>query len=194
MTNRDNSFAGSDTTANLMTFTLFYLLTSPTAYRQLQSEIDVTNAKGLLSTPMQDSEVRQLSFLQTCILETLRMHPPLTSMQFYKAPPPQGDTLCGYRVPGHARVATNTAVYAICRDKSFWGANVKEFRPDRWFGVDAERREAMKMRVDLAFGHGQFACLGKAIALMEASKAIAEVCRVFPPSLSSGLWSMLTVE
>ena len=41
--------------------------------------------------------------------------------------------------------------------------------------TDEARLGQMHRRVDLAFGSGQFVCMGRSIALIEAFKALAEV-------------------
>ena len=41
--------------------------------------------------------------------------------------------------------------------------------------TDEARLGQMHRRVDLAFGSGQFVCMGRSIALIEAYKALAEV-------------------
>ncbi|KAK5661831.1 hypothetical protein OQA88_9934 [Cercophora sp. LCS_1] len=175
-------FAGTDTTASVVTLCLLYLVTNPTAYRKLQSELDAAS----LSTPiLSDAEARSLPYLQACIRETLRLTPPLSSGAFYKEVPPAGDTLCGVFVPGGVRVGTNASMYAVGRDGTFWGVDAEVFRPGRWIEADDGLRAAMQTRVDLVFGHGQFVCMGKAIALMEVGKAVAEVMRRYDLSIVS---------
>ncbi|KAK3346974.1 cytochrome P450 [Lasiosphaeria hispida] len=176
-------FAGTDTTASSITMTLLYLLATPSAYRKLQKEIGDGIAKGLVSSPIQDVEARQMPYLQACIREGLRLMPPLATGAFYKAVPEGGDTVCGHYLPPGTRVATGSMVYAMGRSKAFWGGDADVFRPDRWLEADEDRRLAMTMTVDLAFGHGQFGCLGKAIAFMELSKAVAEILRRYDLSI-----------
>ncbi|KAK0724211.1 cytochrome P450, partial [Lasiosphaeris hirsuta] len=102
---------------------------------------------------------------------------------FYKAVPEDGDTILGHYLPPGTRVATGSIVYAMGRSKTFWGEDADVFRPDRWLEADEHKRLAMNMTVDLAFGHGQFGCLGKAIAYMELSKAVAEILRRYDLSI-----------
>ncbi|KAK0648973.1 cytochrome P450 [Cercophora newfieldiana] len=126
-----SSFAGTDTTMNTISMLVYHAVTNPRVYRRLQKEIDDANAAGLLSSPVKDSEIRQLSYLQACIRETLRIMPPIINTHFYKAAPVGGDTLCGYKVPYGVRVPTSPVMYAVGRDKSFWGDDADEFRPER---------------------------------------------------------------
>ncbi|KAK4445614.1 cytochrome P450 [Podospora aff. communis PSN243] len=172
-------FAGTDTTSNTIAMLIYHVVTNPRVYKRLQKELDDATAAGRLGTPVKDSEVRQLEFLQACIRETFRLMPPITSTHFYKAAPAEGDTLCGYRVPFGTRVPTSPVMYTLGRNKSFWGDDFEQFRPERWIEADEERKQAMVTRVELIFGHGQFACLGKALAWMEISKTASELLRKF---------------
>lgn len=178
-------FAGTDTTANAICLTLLFLLTNPHAYRKLQEELEAAEAAGLISAPIRDAEARQLPYLQACMRESLRLMPPLASGAFYKAVPPNGDTVCGHFLPPGTRVATGNVVYATGRMKRFWGEDADAFRPERWIEADAPRREAMTAMGDLIFGHGQFGCLGKQIALMEVGKSIPELLRHYDLSIAN---------
>jgi hypothetical protein len=124
----------------------------------------------------------------------LRLHTPLASGPFHKAVPVGGDTVCGYHLPYGARVSTNGAVYAMGRDKAFWGPDTDMFRPERWTEADPVKRQRMIDMTDLAWSHGAFACPGKAIGLMQAGKAISEVCLFSPVSLDGlGGWEKPTL-
>ncbi|KAK0611729.1 cytochrome P450 [Immersiella caudata] len=183
-------FAGTDTTSNTITMVIYHLVTNPRAYKRLQKELDDATAAGRLSTPVKDSEVRQLEYLQACIREALRLMPPTTSTHFYKAAPLEGDTLCGSRLPFGTRMPTSPLIYTLGRMKSFWGEDVEQFRPERWIEADEERRQAMVTRVELVFGHGQFACLGKVLAWMEISKTVSELLRSFDVTVANPFKAM----
>lgn len=162
-------FAGSDTTASAIRATMFALLTSPSAYRSLQAEID----SATLSKPVvRDEEARQLPYLQAVILEGLRVHPPPGGL-LPKETPPEGDTVNGTYIPGGVSIGTN--IWAIMRNATIFGDDVECFRPERWLGIDEVKYAEMYRIVDLAFGSGRFKCLGRTIALIELNKVIVEV-------------------
>ena len=89
--------------------------------------------------------------------------------------------MCGYFVPGGTLVATANSMWHGSRDRKFWGEDGDCFRPERWLGEEVkgplgeERLAAMNRRVELAFGSGQFVCVGRTIALVELGKVIADV-------------------
>jgi cytochrome P450 len=101
--------------------------------------------------------------------------PALASGPFYKDVLAEGDEIAGYYLPRGTRVGTNAAMYAVGRDEAFWGPTANLFMPERWLEANDTHMAHMQARVDLVFGHGQFVCMGKAIALMEIGKSVPEV-------------------
>lgn len=96
-----HSMAGSDTSATVIRALFLYLITSPLVLAKLRSEIDDAIRDGRISSPIRDSEARQLPYLQACIREALRIHPPATGI-LEKVVPPEGDTVNGVFIPGGA--------------------------------------------------------------------------------------------
>jgi cytochrome P450 len=58
---------------------------------------------------------------------------------------------------------------AINRSEAFWGADAKEFKPERWLNEDglADAKEIQGHRHLLTFSDGPRICLGKGFALAE---------------------------
>lgn len=175
----DPRIAGSDSTATAVRMTFLCLLNTPKALSSLHAEIDAAVASGRISSPIRDSEATNLPYLQAVIKEGLRMFPPSVGHN-YKQVPPSGSTVCGYHLPGGTQVGVN--ILRMMRDPELFGADAEAFRPERWLEAaardSAEYRE-MAATVDLAFGHGKFQCLGKAIAAMELNKVFVELLRRF---------------
>ena len=95
--------AGSETTSTAVRATILFIITSPRVLWRLTGEIDEAANKGSISSPIQDSEARDLPYLQACIKEGLRFFPPSTGM-FYKTVPPEGDTVNGVFLPGGTQI------------------------------------------------------------------------------------------
>lgn len=151
--------------------TILSLTATPSALARLLAEI--RNAKDTAGSIISWAHTQQLPYLQAVVREGLRMWPPVGGLS-YKLVPPGGDHLNGYFVPGGTNVGHN--FYGVARSKSVWGEDADVFRPDRWLLPEGEELKKMMAAVDTHFGHGQFSCLGKPIALMEIHKTIFEVC------------------
>lgn len=91
--------AGSDTSATIIRAAFLNILTSPSILARIRSEIDEGIASGRISSPIKDSEGRNLVYLQAIIKETLRLWPPVQGL-LLKVVPPEGDTLNGVFIPG----------------------------------------------------------------------------------------------
>ncbi|KAL2135823.1 hypothetical protein VTI74DRAFT_6752 [Chaetomium olivicolor] len=186
--------AGSDTVSSLLYTTFLLLLTHPATYARLQAELDAAHSAASTQAPpassdavvIRDAQARTLPYLQAVIREGLRLFPPLCAPPMYKEVPRGGDMLCGYALPGGTLVATGNQMWHGNREKGFWGADADCFRPERWLeeGLDAERLVQMNRRVELAFGSGQFVCVGKGIAMVEVGKVIGELVRRYNWSLA----------
>lgn len=102
------SAAGSDTSATGMRGTLFCLISNPKAYTKLMAEIDAAVADGRIPSSLDmaipDLVARELPYLQACIKEGIRWHPPIAGM-LTKKTPPEGDTINGYFVPGGVTIS-----------------------------------------------------------------------------------------
>jgi cytochrome P450 len=106
------------------------------------------------------------------VYESLRMRPPLIGY-FPKVVPPGGDNILGYQLPGGTAIGTNMS--AVLSSTDLFGPDADIFRPERFIELEDTRRKQMERDVELAFGHGQWMCVGKTIAFMEMYKSVFEV-------------------
>jgi len=142
--------AGSDTTATAIRATLLYLITKPKLLERLQREIDSAVDEGRISGPLHGSDVRKLPFLQACVKEGLRIHPPFTGL-LMKTVPRDGDVIRGVWVSGGTKIGHNT--WGAQRHGIF-GDDTDQFDPTRWLKTGPERAE-MEQTLDLVFGHAR---------------------------------------
>jgi cytochrome P450 len=163
--------AGSDTTASAIRSTMLRLLTSPRVLAKLRAEIDSAVADGRVSAPIQQSEARELPYLQAVIKEGLRINPPFLG-QVAKAVPAGGDTYNGMYLPAGTCIGHN--VFSLCRQPVF-GEDVDIFRPERWLEAEPDAKHEMEKTLELVFGYGRWGCLGKSVAYMEMDKIYFEV-------------------
>lgn len=165
--------AGSDTSATTIRTVLLHLLTHPTSYQRLLSEIDTAISLGQISSPITDAQARRLPYLQSVIRESLRLLPP-ASGPFFKTVPPSGETINGLFIPGGTQIGSSPL--AIHHSPAIYGDDASVFRPERWAECDSATRNKMESTVDLVFHYGKYQCLGKPVALMEFNKIFVEVC------------------
>ncbi|SPO01775.1 related to pisatin demethylase (cytochrome P450) [Cephalotrichum gorgonifer] len=176
-----NVIAGSDTTATTIRVAMLHLLSSPSAYRKLQEEIDYAIRDGRVSSPVTDPEARQLPYLQAVIKEALRLKAPAAGPLF-KVVPPGGDIIDGKFIPGGTQIGTSP--FSIYHSKTTFGDDAALFVPERWLEANAARFAEMAGVVDLVFSTGKYKCLGMPVALMELNKIFVELLRRFDFSMA----------
>ncbi|TVY82741.1 Cytochrome P450 monooxygenase mpaDE [Lachnellula suecica] len=161
---------GSDSTATAVRCIFYFIITNPRIYNALVRELD-TALPSLTRPVLRDSESRNLPYLQACIVEGLRVWPPVASL-IYKITPPEGDTHDGMFIPGGTRIGYSA--WALHHSKEMYGADADVYRPERWLEATGEKLKAMERSVELIFGTGKYGCLGKTIAFLELNKVFAE--------------------
>lgn len=164
-------FAGSDTTAITLRSIFFHLLKNLKAYEKAVAEVRAFHFEFDLVTY---SESLQMTYVQACIKEGLRMHPAV-GMLMERIVPKGGVTLDDVHLPAGAIVGINP--WVATRDIDVYGLDADQFRPERWLEASPEKLKLME-RNFLAFGSGARTCLGKNVSLFEISKLVPQVlCR-----------------
>ena len=156
-------FAGHETTALALTFTIRSLTQHPEVYRRVEAEIDET----LGDDPIAWEHLDDLPLLDRVVDETLRLYPPVHSLPREAT----RDVAFGdYVVPEGSEVLVG--VYSMHHDDRFW-ADPEAFDPSRW--LDRDR----SADAYLPFGAGPRRCLGATFARVEARVVLAELLRRF---------------
>lgn len=173
-TNFDGSISSSDTTASTIRTALLHIITSPSLYSALLSEMTTAISSGAVSSPVITSaEASALPILQAALTESLRIWPPVHGIMPRVS---QRDaTICGKHIPAGTNVCWSS--YVCLRNKPIFGDDAEIFRVGRWFTKDKERLKKMEETVELAFGVGRWGCLGRGIAMVEMGKVVFEVLR-----------------
>jgi cytochrome P450 len=185
--------AGHETTAAVLTWSLFELLRNPECMKEAQAEID--RVIGDRTPTLEDIE--EMKYLRLVVSETLRMYPQ----------PPLLIRRCRTedKLPkGGGREATVIrgmdmfiALYNIHNDERFWpeprkfdplrftrhyvNPDIPEwegFNPDKWEGR-LYPNEAAADFAYLPFGGGARRCIGDEFATLEATVTLAMVLRRF---------------
>ncbi|EAT86510.2 hypothetical protein SNOG_06679 [Parastagonospora nodorum SN15] len=144
-----NVIAGSDSVGTCMRTMLYHLLAYPNTFDRLYKEL--LAAKTSRPFPSY-SEVRELPYLEACVQEAIRVHPPF-ALPLERVVPDGGMTVLGYFLPGGTVIGGSP--YVVNRDTSMFGEDAEFWRPERWLGGDAAHKrslEASMLTVRASFG------------------------------------------
>ncbi|KAI0524854.1 hypothetical protein KFK09_004244 [Dendrobium nobile] len=163
-------FAGHETSALLLTWTVMLLATNPDWQEKARSEVQQICGYQ----PPTADQLPKLTLLQMIINESLRLYPPATllprmafeDMKLGELHIPKGLSIW---IP----------VLAIHHDEEIWGRDAHSFNPDRF----AARSFAMT-RHFLPFASGPRNCVGQAYAMMEAKVILAMLLTSFSFTIS----------
>ncbi|KAL2920115.1 hypothetical protein HK105_200181 [Polyrhizophydium stewartii] len=159
--------AGRDTTAQALSWTLYYLSLHPEARKKLMAEIDATLGDATYPTYEQ---VKGMKYANAVFSEALRLSPSVSKnmkMAVEDCVLPDGTP-----VPAGAQLGWFT--YSMSRNPAVWGADAEAFRPERW--IEERIRTQYENPV---FNAGPRICLGKAFAELEGVFVLASLFRQF---------------
>ena len=154
-------FAGHHTSSVTTAWTLLELLQNPATLQRAIEEVDRVFGGG---RPVSHAALRELSFIECCVKEALRMHPPLFML---------------------VRVAMTDFVYKTWFiPKGTWVLisptvahrlpsvfpDPDAFEPDRFLPPRSEDKQDFAF---IAFGGGRHKCLGNAFAILQIKAILA---------------------
>ncbi|KAI0687681.1 cytochrome P450 [Cytidiella melzeri] len=161
--------AGHETTAGFLSFAIYYLIQNSAVLRKAQAEIDDL----IGDQQVQADDLNQLPYLTAIMRETLRLGPTIPWRQVKC----NEDTLIGggkYFVPKDRVVIIHTE--KAQRDRSVYGEDADEFRPERMLGGGYE---ALPPNAWQPWGFGTRSCIGRAFAWQEGALALVMVLQKF---------------
>ncbi|KAF7321348.1 Cytochrome P450 4F1 [Mycena kentingensis (nom. inval.)] len=185
-------FAGSDTSSLSMTWTLLLLAQHPDIQTRLRDELlgvahelhlpDALSEFTSEQVQALHSAIAALPFLHNVTRESLRLIPPLHSTlrvatradeipTLYPVNPNATDSSSKpqqYTISIPQDTVIHVSLEAFNLDKTVWGEDAWEFRPDRWDKLpDAAQRWPWHFSSLLSFSAGPRACPGLRFALIE---------------------------
>jgi cytochrome P450 len=172
--------AGHETTANLLTWSLFLLSQSPHWRERVEAEAE-RELDGPVAGPAE-----RLAVTRAVIDEAARLYPPIAAISRVAL---DADELAGAKVKRGSLVVI--APYVLHRHRLLW-RNPDEFDPRRFLG---EARGEIDRYSYIPFGAGARTCIGSAFALQEATLVLAAIVRNFRLEMAPGkrVWPMLRV-
>lgn len=153
--------AGRDTTAQGLSWTIFFLSQHPAVEARARQEVhDDCGVRG----PVYDDTLH-LPYLNAVISEALRLYP---SVPLDRKVALADDTWPdGTFIPRGTSVAYD--IYSMGRDRSIWGEDAEVFRPERWL----EMKQNPSNYEYPVFNAGPRECLGRRLAMVEMKTCLA---------------------
>jgi len=154
--------AGYETTASGLQWALHFLAEHPWDLACLRDEVDAT----LRGAPPRFDDLPSLRYARWVIQEALRLYPPAWWLPRVAT---EDDEIGGFPIPAGTMVAP--IVYTIQRHPEIW-PQPERFDPERH---DRARAAARHPLAWMPFGAGLRQCIGRELALMEATMALAMI-------------------
>lgn len=169
--------AVSDSTSSSVEWLMAELLKNPHKMKRIQDEIATEIP---LQESIKESHLSKLPYLQACVKEIMRLHPPAPLLLPHRAI--KGCQVMDYTIPENTQVLVN--VWAISRDPSSWEDPLC-FKPERFLNFDLDFKG--NHFEFLPFGSGRRICPGLGMSIRKIQLALASLIRNFDWSLPSGM-------
>ncbi len=158
--------AGYETTAALVGWALYAILSRPQVEASLRAELGETFGDG----PIDEGHLDSCPYLHGVISETLRLHSPAG---FAGRKLHADIDFAGHTIPAGTMVIYSA--YVTHRQPELW-PDPLVFRPQRWIGPDGRPVDPQPYAF-VPFGGGYRRCIGFAMATLEAKIIVAETLR-----------------
>ncbi|MCJ1393736.1 hypothetical protein MMC18_006612 [Xylographa bjoerkii] len=175
-----NIGAGSGPSATVLRTALYNLLKHPQSHGKLLAELENAAKFGKLSKEATWKECQALPYLDACIKEAERVHPPI-GLPLERIVPSEGATICGQHFSGGTVVGINA--WVIHQNKSIFGEDADSWRPERWLCGRAERTRMEDTL--LTFGAGSRVCYGSNFSHLIIYKLIASILLAYDIQLAN---------
>lgn len=157
--------AGSETSANTISFALHYLSSNPDVAAKAQAEID-QRWPGSDFPNIEFDDIAKLRYLRRVVDETLRLWP--VAPGYYRQA--RCDTTIGNGKYSFRQGDWVAVVLLAAHRSSAWGSDADEFNPDRFL---PENLRKLPPYIYKPFGTGPRACIGRQFALHEIVLTLA---------------------
>ncbi|WOH03060.1 hypothetical protein DCAR_0522451 [Daucus carota subsp. sativus] len=166
-------FAGSETTSNVLVWTMILLSLHPEWQTRAREEVlQVLGNK----TPDLDG-LNRLKIVTMILQEVLRLYPPAALLI---RDTPQNAKLGDINIP--AGVGLTVPVILLHYDHELWGTDAHEFKPQRFSGGVLGATKGKFSYIP--FGGGPRICIGQNFAMIEAKMALSMILMTFIFELS----------
>ncbi|KAI8139709.1 cytochrome P450 [Fennellomyces sp. T-0311] len=173
--------AGRDTTAQALSWTFYNLILHPRVEAKLLAEIEqfIPEDEKSLDAPEFYEVIKKMTYAHAVFYEVLRLYPSVPS----NIKVALDDDILPDGSPVKKGDSIVWGPYAMARSEKVWGADARDFKPERWITPDGElRRESAGQWP--AFHAGPRICLGQNLATLEALVAITLLVKQYKFSLA----------
>ncbi len=157
--------AGHETTANVLSFTLFLLAKNLKNQQKVFEEVSRLNLES--DDIMQN--ISQLTYTKQCIEESMRLYPPAYVIDRIAI---EDDTIENLEIPKNTLLLMS--VYELHRYSGFW-ESPSGFRPERF---NVENKKDFQ-EYYYPFGAGPRMCVGNNFAMYEMVLTVAEIIKKY---------------
>uniref|UniRef100_A0A2C9WBU5 Cytochrome P450 n=1 Tax=Manihot esculenta TaxID=3983 RepID=A0A2C9WBU5_MANES len=168
--------ASTDTSSTTIEWTMAELLKNPKCMKKVQAEVATKVTDGIL---LHESHISQLTYLQACVKETLRLHPTGPFLLPHRAT----DTcqVMNRTIPKNTQVLVN--IWAVGRDPKYW-EDPLVFEPERFLNSNLDfKGNDFEF---IPFGSGRRICPGLPMATKQVPLIVAALIHFFDWSLADG--------
>ncbi|XP_022212279.2 probable cytochrome P450 4d20 [Drosophila obscura] len=162
-------FEGDDTTSSGVSHALYSISRHPQVQERIHTEL-VQVLGNDRSTPVTQSKLQELKYLECVIKETMRLYPPVPAVGRYTTKELQ---------IGAQTIPANTSIYLVLyfahREAEYF-PDPLAFKPERFLNAVSEDRETFAY---LPFSAGPKNCIGQKFAMLEMKALISKVLRYY---------------
>ena len=152
--------AGHETTANLLSWAIYFLSEYPDIVTKLQAEVDTVVKDNTLEI----KDLSKLTYTSQVIDEVLRLMPPAWAVGRLAI---EDDIIGGYEIPKGTIVLVSP--YLMGHDPKNWN-QPEVFDPDRFLEDNKPNQQSYRY---IPFGGGPRICIGRNFSLVEGQIALA---------------------
>ena len=162
--------AGFETTASTMSILLYNLAKHPQIQEKCYEEI--ANILTDEDKEINYDTIAEMTYLEACIQETLRLYPIVLRNQRYCS---KDSSINGMVIKEGTGIIVPT--WAMHRNSELFGEDAKMFVPERF--LDGRMTEPIANYTFHAFGGGPRSCIGMRFAMTEMKIAMAKLLTTF---------------